>query len=105
MKRKYYVDEVEDGFELLSTMVASEGHALLHSVILDAIDLYKTGRLDLLRKYHALIDIVDEIRLKEYEDKGYEKYVGALHVLVDKGIDSLNKKQNNGDKKAMFKVV
>ncbi|MEC3417083.1 hypothetical protein P4159_05760 [Bacillus thuringiensis] len=105
MKRKYYVDEVEDGFEVLLSLVAREGHVLLHSVIFDATNLYKAGKLDLLRKYHALIDIVDDVRLKEYEDKGYEKYVDALHTLVDKAIDSLNKKQNNGNKKAMFRVV
>ncbi|PGM50819.1 hypothetical protein [Bacillus thuringiensis] len=105
MKRKYYVDEVEEGFEELMYLIAQEQHALLHHVVFDASKLYKAGKLDLLRKYHAHIDIVDDMRLKELEDKGYEKFIGALHNVVDMAIDSLNKKQNNGNKKALFKVV
>ncbi|MDF9638802.1 MULTISPECIES: hypothetical protein [Bacillus cereus group] len=105
MKRKMYMDEVEIAFEELKAIVTEKKYHLVYSCLYDANKLYSEGKLDLLRKFYAYMDVNAELHINPYEPEGLAMIEEDFRRTVAMGIESLNNKQNNGDRKAMFKVV
>ncbi|PGZ29566.1 hypothetical protein COE50_22395 [Bacillus anthracis] len=105
MKKKKYQDDVEKQLDDLMYAAVERGDNLLHACIFDAYQLYEKGNLDLLTKFYAYLDVFAELHIKPYEPAGYALMEEYIREAIGNAIESLNSKQNNGDKKAMFKVI